>query len=110
MKNLESFECKKCNECCRQPGYVYLSEEEAEAAARFLKKDIYEFVNQFCDLLDRRQLVLKKLEDEACIFLTKEGCRVHPAKPRQCRDFPVKWRTVKSLSYCEGLKKLRFSN
>ena len=74
--------------------------------ASFLGQDIYNFVNERCDLLDRRQLVLKKLEDEACIFLGEKGCSVHSVKPGQCRDFPIRWRTVKSLSYCGGLKRL----
>ncbi|MBI4549689.1 MAG: YkgJ family cysteine cluster protein [Candidatus Omnitrophica bacterium] len=103
---LDRFVCRRCNLCCRQPGYVYLSSAEAGAAAACLGLDPYEFTEKYCEVMDRQRLVLKKLPDESCVFLTAEGCAIHPAKPGQCRDFPVKWRTPRSLDYCEGLKQL----
>ncbi len=106
QEKLEQFECARCNQCCRQPGYVYLDLSEAEALASLLGLSTFDFVNRHCELLNRQQLVLKKNEDESCIFLTQEGCSVHAAKPRQCREFPVRWRTAASFDYCEGLKKL----
>lgn len=101
---MESFGCRRCNECCRQPGFVYLGPGEAERTAAFLKLELYDFTARYCDLLDRRQLVLKKHQDEACVFLTDEGCGIHSVKPRQCIDFPVKWHTPRSFDYCQGLK------
>ncbi len=112
-KKLETFACRRCNECCKQPGFVYLTLEEAGETAAFLGMEVFDFVNQFCDLEDRRKLVLKKNQNESCVFLTDSGCRVHPAKPRQCRTFPLKWRTEASFQYCRGLKefaRLRDSN
>ena len=106
QEKLEQFQCARCNECCRKPGYVYLEKDEPESMAAFLRINAFEFVNLYCDLLDRRELVLKKNPDESCVFLTSKGCLVHPAKPRQCREFPVRWRTAASLDYCEGIKNL----
>ncbi len=103
---LEAFECQRCNACCRQPGFVYLKEGEAEQIAGFLKLDVYTFTDRYCEVQERQHLVLKKESDEACIFLTGGGCSVHAVKPVQCRDFPKKWRTPRSFEYCEGLKKL----
>lgn len=105
-QKLKFFECQRCQACCKQPGYVYLQNGEAERIAGYLQMDLYEFTDKFCEVLNRRQLVLKKLKDEACIFLDKSGCRVHPVKPQQCLDFPVKWRTPRSFEYCQGLRKL----
>jgi uncharacterized protein len=105
-EQLSKFECQRCHECCKKPGFVYLNEKEEEGIAAFLKLSVFDFVNQFCELLDRRQLVLKKLPNEHCIFLSESGCQIHPAKPQQCRDFPVKWRTPASLQYCAGIQKL----
>lgn len=105
-KKLEKFECQRCNECCKKPGYVYLRPEEADRIAGFLGLEPRDFINDHCELLERRRLVLKKNPNESCIFLTETGCQIHPVKPQQCRDFPVKWRTEQSLSYCVGLKKL----
>jgi uncharacterized protein len=103
---LSKFECQRCNECCKKPGFVYLKEGEETAIADHLNLSPFDFVNQYCELQDRRKLVLKKHADESCIFLTAMGCSIQAVKPEQCRDFPVKWRTPASLSYCEGLKKL----
>ena len=105
-KKLEKFECMRCNECCRQPGFVYLRPEEAEQMAAFLGMEAGDFVNQYCELQDRRKLVLKKNPDESCVFLKDSGCAVHSVKPGQCIDFPRKWRTPKSLEYCQGMHKV----
>lgn len=106
QKNLEQFQCQRCNECCRKPGFVYLKEGEVEAAARFLGMTDFDFINEYCELQERRKLVLKKHADESCVFLMDHGCRIHEVKPQQCQDFPRKWRTPASLEYCEGLKKI----
>jgi Fe-S-cluster containining protein len=105
-ERLAKFICQRCNECCKKPGFVYLKEGEAEAIAGHLGMGDFDFVNQYCELLDRQKLVLKKHPDESCIFLTPTGCAVHAVKPLQCRDFPMKWRTPASLEYCAGLKKV----
>ena len=106
LNRLPSFECRRCNECCKQPGFVYVNEKDLESLCHALSVSEFDFVNQYCDLQDRRQLVLKKSLGEACIFLTDEGCSVYTARPKQCRDFPFKWRTERSFDYCEGLKAL----
>lgn len=105
-KKIERFECQRCNECCRQPGYVYLAGGEAETIAAFLGMDLYDFTDRYCEIVDRRRLVLKKHADESCVFLNASGCSIHAAKPVQCKDFPFRWRTERSFQYCQGLKKL----
>ena len=102
--DLGEFDCKRCNRCCEQPGFVYLSEKDVKRAAEFLEIDIYEFTARFSNLRDRKRLVLKKKMSEACVFLAESGCLIHAAKPEQCTDFPTKWRTERSLHYCEGLQ------
>ncbi len=105
-EKLSKFECQRCNECCRKPGFVYLDLDEAQAISDFLKMDLRDFTDQYCELQDRRRLVLKKHPDEACIFLDPKGCTIHPVKPRQCQEFPLKWRTPASFDYCAGLRKI----
>ena len=100
------FQCKRCGVCCRQPGFVYLREGDAERLAAVFHMDVYAFTETHCLLLDRQHLALKKNPDETCVFLTPAGCKVYDARPAQCRDFPLGWKTTKSLSYCEGLKKV----
>jgi Fe-S-cluster containining protein len=98
------FKCQQCSACCRQAGFVYLQSGEAERIAAFLKMDDFTFVNEHCELQDRQKLVLRKAADETCIFLSEKGCLIHPVKPKQCRDFPIGWKTPGSLHYCEGLR------
>ena len=103
---LAQFQCQRCQECCKKPGYVYLQKGEDEKIAHYLKLDVFDFVNRYCELLDKQKLVLKKNTDESCIFLREYGCAVHAVKPVQCQDFPIKWRTESSFEYCAGLKKI----
>ena len=105
-EKLQSFVCQRCNECCKKPGFVYLQDGEPERMAQHFGISEFNFINQYCELQDRRKLVLKKLPNEHCVFLNDSGCSIHSVKPQQCRDFPVKWRTPASFDYCEGLRKI----
>ena len=102
----EKFVCLQCHACCRQAGFVWIHREDQERIADFLGMDVYAFTEKYCDCWGRVKLVLKKQKEEACIFLSDRGCRVHPVKPEQCRDFPFRWKTERSLDYCRGLKSL----
>ena len=102
---MKNFQCQRCSACCRQPGFVYLKEDDAARLAARLKMDIYQFTETHCLLLNRKHLALKKHLDETCLFLKKDGCAVYEARPAQCRDFPENWKTERSLSYCAGLKR-----
>lgn len=101
---MAEFVCRKCGACCCQPGFVYLTEQESVEIAEYCGENIYHFNSTFCDILDRRKLVLKKKTDEVCVFLTDSKCNIYPVRPRQCREFPVEWKTEKSAVYCEGQK------
>ena len=102
---MKNFQCQRCGVCCRQSGFVYLTEGDAERLAARLGMDAYLFAETHCLLLDRKHLALKKHPDETCLFLRPDGCAVYEARPVQCRDFPLSWKTERSLSYCGGLKK-----
>lgn len=97
---MSELECGSCHECCKQPGFVYLTEDDTDRLAKSLSVDIYTFTNWYCELQDRERLVLKKFEDESCVFLTS-GCSVYQSRPQQCRDFPGRWRTPRSETYCK---------
>ncbi len=101
----KKFQCQRCGECCKQKGYVYLDGGEVDRTADFLKMDIYDFTEQFCEVVDRRRLILKRNRNDACIFLKADECMINPIKPNQCSDFPFEWKTEKSLIYCRGLRR-----
>ncbi len=84
--------CARCGNCCRWPGFVRITPEETEAIARFLGLDPRAFADRHTRLLPNRAgLALAEAGDGACVFLDANACRIHPVKPRQCRDFPDRW-------------------
>ena len=101
----ETFQCRCCGACCRQPGFVRLESGEAGAIAACLGMDESAFTGEYADLSpDRRSLVLKETPGGACVLLGADNlCRANPAKPRQCRDFPFTWQNENSANVCPGL-------
>ena len=86
------YECTRCGACCRWAGDVCIETDEIHEISRFLNMDEQVFIDTCCRLrANRRGLSIRDAEDGACMMLTKDGCRINPVKPRQCRDFPNKW-------------------
>jgi Fe-S-cluster containining protein len=106
------FECQPgCTECCRQQGFVYLSEADLVRAARFLGMTPARFERKYVYRTPNR-MRLRVPSGSHCHFLHEGGCSIHPAKPTQCRIFPFwpelvesprAW--VKTAKYCPGIGK-----
>jgi Fe-S-cluster containining protein len=106
------FECQPgCTECCRQRGFVYLTEQDLRRAAAFLGMSTEAFERKYL-YRTSRLLRLRVPRDAHCHFLNAGGCSIHPAKPTQCRIFPFwpelvesrrEWR--KTAAYCPGIGK-----
>lgn len=107
-----TFECKQCGNCCRGPGFVRITPEDAERIAQFLNIKLSSFYNQytFCPdgLMSGRaecsERWLLDTEADECVFLENNLCRIHPVKPAQCRSFPARWRPRDFLRYCKGMQ------
>jgi Fe-S-cluster containining protein len=102
-----SFTCTQCGNCCTgPPGYVWISDEELERLAEFLKLPVDDVVRRYGRKIGRR-ISLKEHRTPAgeydCVFLehvkvepTKPGevaytrrvCSVYPVRPLQCRTWP----------------------
>lgn len=105
MEKIEEFKCLLCGNCCRGPGYVKLTCEEAEKIARYMEIDLHAFYDKYVMKRSNGSLWLRDDANTNCLFLDNNNrCKIHPVKPRQCTDFPHKWRTADVLSYCQGLK------
>jgi hypothetical protein len=106
------FECQPgCTECCRQEGFVYLTEADLARAANFLGMRPKTFERKFI-YRTRRRMRLRVPRAVRCHFLKDGGCSIHPAKPTQCRAFPFWPELVKSArgwrktaSFCPGIGK-----
>jgi len=89
-------ECLSCNgACCRgESGKVWVSKEEVEKIATFLKVAPQEFIKR-----EGRRVSLKEIKvggEYLCIFFDKESCKceIYPLRPQQCREFPF-WESLK---------------
>ena len=112
MAQAVRFECQPgCTECCRQRGFVYLTEQDLQRAAAFVGISPTEFERRYVYRTSRR-LRLRTPRDTRCHFLREDGCSIHPAKPTQCRIFPFwpelvesrrEWQ--KTAGYCPGIGK-----
>ena len=104
------FACQPgCTNCCRQPGHVYLTDQDLQRAAEFLGMSAGEFERRYV-YRTRHRLRLRKPRRASCTFLLADGCSIHPAKPTQCRAFPFWPELLQSArarhateSYCPGL-------
>lgn len=80
------FACRQCGECCRGDKGILVTPAEMAVLADFLGLSPEE--------LQRRYLIASPLgpqvaaQNGACIFLEDNRCRVHPVKPRICREWP----------------------
>ncbi|MBQ9694419.1 MAG: YkgJ family cysteine cluster protein [Kiritimatiellae bacterium] len=97
-----NFVCQRCGACCRVPGYVRLTPEDVDALAAVLGLTVEVFIDTFTDLSPTRSgLVLKGDPQAPCRFLTEDNlCRVHRARPQQCRDYPERWRSDEIETVC----------
>lgn len=107
--DLSAFVCRRCGACCRvKGGLVRIDMVELEPMAKALGLDVETFIDRWTDLApDRAGLVLKDAPDGSCALLDEKGlCRIHEAKPRQCRSFPYGWTNPGSFETCPGLRAL----
>ncbi len=101
-----SFTCKRCGACCRVPGYVRVTEADVLALAQALEMTPEAFVEVWTELSPGRTgLVIKSAPEAPCPFLTEDNlCRVHVARPQQCRDYPERWRSEDIEAVCAARK------
>lgn len=104
---LSTFKCRRCGKCCEWPGVVKVTAEEVDRAAACLGLGVQDFLERFTELnANRTGLILKDGPSGACVFheVAPSACRINPAKPAQCRDFPFRWRTPGWELICEGAR------
>ncbi len=98
-----------CTSCCREKGFVYLSEENLRRAAAFLRLTPAAFERKYV-YRTKHLLRFRKPRGAQCHFLREQGCAIHPVKPAQCRAFPF-WPELvadragwsATAAYCPGI-------
>jgi uncharacterized protein len=100
------FQCRKCGNCCRPRGYIRLLDGELEQMAEFVGMAVHDFTRAYTRLMESRiGLTLVEKNDGACVFLSDDGeCIIQSVKPKQCRDFPVRWNYPGFEKNCRAMK------
>lgn len=77
--------CRACSRCCPHK-IIQVNPYEIARLARRLGLSTAAFRDRFTD---RGGAVLKRDDKDACVFLTEDGCGVHPDRPLVCRLYPL---------------------
>jgi len=98
--------------CTGSPGFVWISDDEVERLAQFMKLTAQETRSRYCRKVGRRWSLNERRTPEGnydCVFLTsipdapaakkelspgeaiphkRRGCSIYPVRPLQCRTWP----------------------
>ncbi len=83
------FQCTMCGHCCTGvPGYVWVTDEEIEAIAAFLRESI-EATTAVHTRMTKQGRSLREKANGDCVFYDKAaGCTIYAVRPAQCRTWP----------------------
>jgi uncharacterized protein len=81
------FQCQQCGECCEGRGGILPTPNEIVLIAQFLKVFVAQLKQNFLESTPLG-LAVKNKPTGGCIFNEQGRCRIHPVKPRICRDWP----------------------
>ena len=84
-----AFECTRCGHCCTgDPGFVWVTDEELAAIAKFLGRPLRE-VRDLHARKSRGRITLRERANGDCVFFDRQkGCTIYPVRPPQCRTWP----------------------
>ena len=108
MQETIYYQCQRCTNCCRWPGFVRVDEAEIAAIAAHLGLAEDDFIQRYTRLRPQRDgLALIDKGNGECIFLEGRDCAVQPVKPVQCGGFPNTWNFPGWREVCEALPVVR---
>ncbi len=86
IRGADIFECRNCGKCCQGFGGTYVTEQNIEQIAAYLRIEPDRVRSDYC-ASSGRKTVLGQKKDGYCVFWD-EKCTIHPVKPRMCRAWP----------------------
>ena len=103
------YQCQRCTNCCRWPGFVKVSQSEITRIARHLGLSDHEFIQRFTRLRPQRDglALIDNAGSHECIFLEGRDCAIQPVKPDQCAGFPNAWNFPGWRESCEAVPGIR---
>lgn len=76
-----------CTQCCAD-GWIKLSQHDVHGLAEATGLNEGAFWEKYVEVSEGTD-VLKMRDSGRCPFVTAEGCVVYPARPVQCKTFPL---------------------
>jgi uncharacterized protein len=81
------FCCQQCGDCCQGQGGIFPNAVEIDLIAQYLKITVEQLRHDFLEITSSGPAVKNK-PGGGCVFNEQGRCRIHPVKPRICRDWP----------------------
>lgn len=113
------FECTRCGRCCKRPGFVLVTNDEAERIAeRIFGTDAATVAAQqglWRRLISEEGWTVDVAPGTPCPLLgADDRCSVHDIKPSQCAQYPFWYEVIEARvtwalegQECEGIGKGR---
>lgn len=96
------FDCQQCGECCRGDRGILATAAEIEAMAAYLGLAAADFAARY--LVDTALGPQLASPGGVCVMQDGNLCRVHPVKPRICREWPFLRALLKHADEFEAAK------
>ena len=97
------YQCDRCTACCKWPGDVRVEDHEISQIADFLGMQEDDFIQKFTRLrMNRNGLSLIERDNDECIMLENNRCKIQDVKPFQCKGFPNRWNFKDWQKVCQA--------
>jgi hypothetical protein len=83
----EQIDCTQCANCCKV-ATTKVSERDVEHLARYLRIKPAQFLKDYTMESGDEGVVLRRTEEDGCVFLDGTTCTVYEARPETCQRFP----------------------
>jgi uncharacterized protein len=83
----QAIDCTVCANCCRV-ATAKVADRDVERLARHFRLKPKQVLDQFCEQNPEEGLILRRTEEQGCVFLDGNTCTVYDARPESCQRFP----------------------
>src|ERR1051325_15206 len=83
----EQIDCTQCANCCKV-ATTKVSDRDVERLARYLRIKPARFLEDYTMQAPEEGTILRRTEEQGCVFLSGALCTVYDARPETCQRFP----------------------
>jgi Fe-S-cluster containining protein len=109
---LKLFKCQQSGNCCRYPGFVYVTPENIKRMSAILNLSEEEFFKEYVQIQNGWPIIASKTFHQNCFLDCNNKCKVYEGRPDPCKSYPnwdQIWQSDESLIHesllCPGLDK-----